>query len=67
MKHGPETALIVRCMVNEYDLIIVGRRNDIETPQTSGLVEWSEFSKLGIVGDLLASSDFNSRTSVFVV
>ncbi|XP_059436556.1 cation/H(+) antiporter 4-like [Corylus avellana] len=67
VKDGRETALIIRCMVKEYDLIIVGRRNDVETPQTSGLAEWSEFSELGVIGDLLASSDVNSRTSVFVV
>ncbi|XP_059436519.1 cation/H(+) antiporter 4-like [Corylus avellana] len=67
VKDGPETALIIRCMVKEYNLIIVGRRNDVETPQTSGLAEWSEFSELGVIGDLLASSDVNSRTSVFVV
>jgi hypothetical protein len=67
VKDGPETALIIRCMVKKYDLIIVGRRNDVETPQTSGLAEWSEFSELGVIGDLLASSDVNSRTSVFVV
>jgi len=67
VKDGPQTALMVRCMVNEYDLIIVGRRYNVESLQTSGLAEWSEFQELGIIGDLLASSDLNSRTSVFVV
>jgi hypothetical protein len=67
VKDGAQTALVVRSMVKEYDLIIVGRRHGVETPQTSGLAEWSEFSELGIIGDMLASSDLNSRTSVFVV
>ncbi|XP_062175983.1 cation/H(+) antiporter 4-like [Alnus glutinosa] len=67
VKDGPQTALMVRCMVNEYDLIIVGRRYNVESLQTSGLAEWSEFQELGVIGDLLASSDLNSRTSVFVV
>ncbi|XP_059429344.1 cation/H(+) antiporter 4-like [Corylus avellana] len=67
VKDGPQTALIVRSMVDEYDLIIVGRRHNLESSQTSGLAEWSEFSELGIIGDLLASSDLDSRTSVLVV
>jgi hypothetical protein len=67
VKDGAQTVLIVRHMVKEYDLIIVGRRHDVEAPQTSGLAEWNEFPELGVIGDLLASSDLNSRTSVFVV
>ncbi|KAG6629014.1 hypothetical protein CIPAW_14G053700 [Carya illinoinensis] len=56
VKDGPQTALIVRSMVDEYDLFI-----------TSGLAEWSEFPELGIIGDLLASSDLNSKASVLVI
>ncbi|XP_059436571.1 cation/H(+) antiporter 3-like [Corylus avellana] len=67
VKDGAQTALVIRYMVKEYDLIIVGRRHGVETPQISGLAEWSEFSELGIIGDFLASLDLNSRTSVFVV
>jgi len=67
VKDGPQTVLRVRSMVNEYDLIIVGRQHNAKSPQTSGLAEWSEFPELGIMGDLLASSDLNNRTSVFVV
>jgi hypothetical protein len=67
VKDGPQTALIVRSMVNKYDLIIVGRRHNVKSLQTSGLAEWSEFPELGIMGDLLASSDLNSRTSVLVI
>jgi len=67
VKDGPQTALIVRSMVNKYDLIIVGRQHNEKSPQTSGLAEWSEFPELGIMGDLLASFDFNNRTSFFVV
>ncbi|XP_059429300.1 cation/H(+) antiporter 3-like [Corylus avellana] len=67
VKDGAQTALIVRGMMNEYDLIIVGRRHNVETSQTSGLAEWSEFPELGIMGDLLVSLNLNSTTSVFVV
>ncbi|KAL6341426.1 hypothetical protein AAG906_032545 [Vitis piasezkii] len=67
VKDGPETALIVRSMTSQYDLIIVGRRHGVESPLTSGLTEWSEFPELGALGDLLAASDLDSNASVLVV
>lgn len=37
---GPETAIVIRSMVNEFNLIIVGRRYNLGSPpQTSGLKE----------------------------
>ncbi|KAH7565171.1 hypothetical protein JRO89_XS09G0152900 [Xanthoceras sorbifolium] len=45
---GPETATIIHNMVNEYDMIIVGRRNNEESQQTTGLKEWSECPELGV-------------------
>ncbi|XP_071722624.1 cation/H(+) antiporter 4-like [Rutidosis leptorrhynchoides] len=56
-------------MVDEYDLMIVGRRFGVggNNPVTSGLEAWSEFPELGILGDLLASSDFYGKCSVLVV
>lgn len=67
VKDGPETALIIRSLVTEYDLIIVGRQAGIETPQTSGLLQWSEYPELGVLGDLLASTDAAGKASVFVM
>ncbi|KAH9714170.1 Cation/H(+) antiporter 3 [Citrus sinensis] len=64
---GPETTVIIRSMVNEFDLILVGRRYNLESQQTSGLKEWSEFPELGILGDLLASVEFSGRCSTLVV
>ncbi|KAK7400094.1 hypothetical protein VNO78_11294 [Psophocarpus tetragonolobus] len=64
---GPETSLVLRQIVNEHDFFIVGRRHDLDSPQTEGLTTWSEFSELGAIGDLLASSDFESRACVLVV
>ncbi|GAU26984.1 hypothetical protein TSUD_290340 [Trifolium subterraneum] len=57
VKDGPETALIVRSLVTEFDLIVVGRQAGVETTQTSGLLQWSEYSELGVLGDLLVSTD----------
>ncbi|XP_040994234.1 cation/H(+) antiporter 4-like [Juglans microcarpa x Juglans regia] len=67
VQDGPQMTSTVCSMVDEYDLIIVGRRHKMESPQTSGLAELSKFPELGIIGDLLASSDLNTRTSVLVV
>ncbi|KAA0050469.1 cation/H(+) antiporter 4-like [Cucumis melo var. makuwa] len=65
---GPQTALRLRELVNDFDLMIVGRRKGMESsPQTSGLSEWNEFPELGILGDLIASLDINTRTSVLVI
>ena len=67
MKDGPDTALVIRSLVTEYDLIIVGRQAGVETPQTSGLLQWSEYPELGVLGDLLASTDAAGKASVFVM
>ncbi|KAM7275547.1 hypothetical protein ACFE04_017413 [Oxalis oulophora] len=40
---------------------------DYVEKETSGLKEWSEFSELGILGDLLASRDLYSMSSILVV
>ncbi|KAJ7965398.1 Cation/H(+) antiporter like [Quillaja saponaria] len=67
VRDGPQTALIIRSFVEEYDLIVVGRRYGINSHQTSGLLEWSEFPELGVLGDLLASTDMTCNASVLVV
>ncbi|KAK7270909.1 hypothetical protein RJT34_26423 [Clitoria ternatea] len=67
VEDGPETALVIRSLVTEFDLIIVGRQAGVETPQTSGLLQWSEYPELGVLGDLLASTDAAGKASVFVI
>ncbi|XP_071724621.1 cation/H(+) antiporter 3-like [Rutidosis leptorrhynchoides] len=64
---GHIIASMLRDMVNDYELIIVGRRFGVDCPQTSGLKEWSEFPELGILGDLLASTDFYGISSVLII
>ncbi|KAH1134572.1 hypothetical protein GLYMA_05G153700v4 [Glycine max] len=64
---GPETSLLLRQIVNEHHFFIVGRTHELNSPQTVGLTTWIEFSELGVIGDLLASSDFESRPCVLVV
>ncbi|KAK7255597.1 hypothetical protein RIF29_29010 [Crotalaria pallida] len=64
---GPNTSSFLRDIIKVHDFFIVGRRHGINSPQTNGLGDWSEFSELGVIGDLLASKDFESRASIMVV
>ncbi|XVF34304.1 hypothetical protein REPUB_Repub18cG0048000 [Reevesia pubescens] len=64
---GPETSTFLRSIVDEHQLIIVGRGYNREAPQTVGLEEWSEFPEIGVIGDLLSSADFGGNYSVFIV
>ncbi|KAG8644637.1 hypothetical protein MANES_11G149800v8 [Manihot esculenta] len=67
VKDGPQTALIIHSIMNNYDLFIIGRRWGIESPQTAGLSDWTELPELGIIGDLLASKDVQTKAAVLVV
>ncbi|XP_039045081.1 cation/H(+) antiporter 4-like [Hibiscus syriacus] len=64
---GPETSNFLRSIVEDYQLIIVGRRHKCEDPQTLGLGEWCEFQEIGIIGDLLSSSDFVGNYFLLIV
>ncbi|GLT98172.1 hypothetical protein SLE2022_156900 [Rubroshorea leprosula] len=64
---GPETATVLRSVALEYDLVVAGRRNDLDSPQTLGLKEWSEFPEIGVIGDLLASTDLEGTCSILII
>ncbi|KAG4953098.1 hypothetical protein JHK87_038692 [Glycine soja] len=59
-----EALCLARRTIKDYDF---GRRNGIKSPQTAALESWTEFSELGVIGDLLASSDTNTNASILVV
>ncbi|WCJ41612.1 Cation/hydrogen exchanger family protein [Euphorbia peplus] len=67
VKDGPEAALVIHPLGNEFDLFIVGRRYGVESPQTKGLSEWTECPEIGDIGDLLTSKDVKTGASVLVV
>ncbi|CAL0302542.1 unnamed protein product [Lupinus luteus] len=54
-------------VVIKFDYIIVGRRHGVKSSITSALVNWTEFTELGVIGDLLASPDLETRASILVV
>lgn len=59
------TTEVIHSMEDGFDLFMVGRHHDPYSPLTLGLTDWSECPELGVIGDMLASSDF--RFSVLVV
>ncbi|KAK7316588.1 hypothetical protein RJT34_00166 [Clitoria ternatea] len=67
IEDASETTVFLNNVANKFDFIIVGRRNGITSAQTSGLEHWTEYLELGVVGDLLASPDLETRASILVV
>ncbi|XP_059627070.1 cation/H(+) antiporter 15-like [Cornus florida] len=66
VRDGVGLASSITGFENGYDLFIVGRSHQ-ESPILSGLDAWSECTELGVIGDMLASTDFGSTSSVLVV
>ncbi|WCJ42601.1 Cation/H(+) antiporter 4 [Euphorbia peplus] len=56
VKDGGQTVKIMHAIGSKYELVIVGKRHNPECRQVSGLVEWSEYPELGVLGDLLVGS-----------
>ncbi|WOK95324.1 cation/H(+) antiporter 15-like [Canna indica] len=67
VRDGEETVAVIRKMSPDFNLLIVGRREGKESVLTAGLSTWSEYPELGIIGDLLASTDFGGGVSTLVV
>ncbi|XP_047325973.1 cation/H(+) antiporter 15-like [Impatiens glandulifera] len=66
VRDGVGLAACIRGLESSFDLIVVGRSHP-DSPLMVGLEEWSECPELGVVGDILASADANSTSSVLVV
>ncbi|WOK95323.1 cation/H(+) antiporter 15-like [Canna indica] len=58
---------VIREVSNDFNLLILGRNAGKESPLTTGLSMWSEYPELGVIGDLLVSTDFGGRVSLLVV
>ncbi|WOL08918.1 cation/H(+) antiporter 15-like [Canna indica] len=62
------TINFIRSIEEDCDLIIVGKQQDSRLLVCEGMEDWSESPELGVVGDILASSDFaDSSFSILVV
>ncbi|WOK97382.1 cation/H(+) antiporter 15-like [Canna indica] len=64
VKDSEETVAIIRELSQDFSLFIVGCRHESVMMQLS---HWSEYPELGIMGDLLASTNFGDRVSTLVV
>ncbi|MCL7041228.1 hypothetical protein MKW94_005204 [Papaver nudicaule] len=64
---GADTACKLKALENSYDFILVGRRHDNSSPILLGLDEWIVYKELGVIGDLLATSNSLGKFSVLVV
>ncbi|KAJ6793430.1 cation/H(+) antiporter 15-like [Iris pallida] len=62
-----QTIAVIRSLGNSYNLVIVGRKQGPNSLLDEGLADWSECPELGVVGDMLASKDFESSNSILVV
>ncbi|XP_058111355.1 cation/H(+) antiporter 15-like [Magnolia sinica] len=67
VKNVEEMVSVVSGIDNSLDLYIVGRGQGMMTQLTVGLTDWSDCPELGVIGDMLASSDFAATVSVLVV
>ena len=66
VRDGVETTLAIYSMQDDFDLVIVGKYHDPNSPLLLGLTtDWSECPELGVIGDMLASSE--SQFSILVV
>ncbi|PPD81705.1 hypothetical protein GOBAR_DD21381 [Gossypium barbadense] len=65
---GAETLVALREILdNMYSLVIVGKGGRENSSLTIGMSDWEECPELGLVGDLLASSEMNFSGSLLVI
>ncbi|KAJ0987526.1 hypothetical protein J5N97_005882 [Dioscorea zingiberensis] len=67
VEDGAQTVTEICSMVGSYSLFMVGKEREGPSPLTVGLSDWEECPELGVIGDLLASSDFMLHGSVLVL
>lgn len=67
VENGAQTVSALSSMDGMVSLFIVGKGGRDLSPLTAGINDWIEFPELGVIGDLLASSDFTVSGSVLVV
>jgi hypothetical protein len=67
VENGTQTAEALRDIHDTYSLLIVGKGGRGHSPMTTGMSDWEECPELGTVGDLLASLELNTNSSVLVI
>ncbi|KAI7738345.1 hypothetical protein M8C21_008408 [Ambrosia artemisiifolia] len=67
VRNGAETGMVLREMAETYSMFIVGKGGRGDCLLTTGISDWEECPELGVVGDFLASSEFDISGSILVV
>lgn len=70
VSNGAETVQTLRDIgeTMDYSLYIVGKGSGRgRSVMTTGMSDWEECPELGKLGDLLASSDFDLKSSVLII
>ncbi|RZC55864.1 hypothetical protein C5167_014733 [Papaver somniferum] len=62
-----DTSSKIKIMEETHNFILVGRQHDNNSPVLLGLDEWCVYKELGVVGDLLVTSNFKGNYSVLIV
>ena len=67
VKDAEQTIQAIRSTGCGYDLLLVGRKQGDNSLLDERMAEWSEFPELGVVGDMLASNDFDCSSCMLVM
>ncbi|XVE88359.1 hypothetical protein DITRI_Ditri19aG0063200 [Diplodiscus trichospermus] len=66
LHNGKELVVALREIENKFELFILGRREGLESPLTTELLNLVNYPELGVIGELLAISE-TATASVLVV
>ncbi|XP_058744895.1 cation/H(+) antiporter 15-like [Vicia villosa] len=66
IKDGIEMSKRIKKRIDSFDLVMVGKEH-AESALLQGYEEWSECPELGVIGDMLSSPDFETKTSILIV
>ncbi|XP_022743893.1 cation/H(+) antiporter 15-like [Durio zibethinus] len=55
--NSEEVMQALRFLANTYDLVVVGKRHGIAQFE-EGLISWTQYPELGVIGDAIAAPDF---------
>ncbi|KAM4083546.1 hypothetical protein ACB094_08G065800 [Castanea mollissima] len=67
VKNSVEIINVIKSIENLYELILVGRQHESNSPLFMGLTLCNEYPELGYLGDMLVSSESDWKVSVLVV
>ncbi|KAF9622326.1 hypothetical protein IFM89_031129 [Coptis chinensis] len=58
---------VIDAMGNKYEMIILGRRHDDNSPLILELTDWDKCSELGTIGDIFETSNYGGNATILVM